>query len=224
MLIYNYHPETQAYLGSETADQSPLEPGVYLIPKHATATAPPDAPEGYKAAFIDGEWTLKQDQLGRVYWLADGSRHVVTSLSDVVPDGALDEPPDLRTEAQILAEALDYVNAVHARLIGVLVEGATEAERDTWIVKEREAQSVIDGGTSTMLAAEATARGVTVLELAQTITSKAAQYKAHVGTAGALRGGARKALQDIASGDGYAAAVSAVLADFTADVQEAIDT
>jgi hypothetical protein len=34
--VYSYHPETFEFLGFESANESPLEPGVYLIPAHAT--------------------------------------------------------------------------------------------------------------------------------------------------------------------------------------------
>ena len=40
MKIFHYHPETGAFLGEGTADLSPLEPGKWLVPAHATAIEP----------------------------------------------------------------------------------------------------------------------------------------------------------------------------------------
>jgi len=55
MKIYNYHPVTKELLSEGIADESPLEPGVYLIPAHATKKKPPTPLDG-KAIIFDGEW------------------------------------------------------------------------------------------------------------------------------------------------------------------------
>jgi hypothetical protein len=46
-----------AYLGETLAHESPLEPGVYLIPGGCVETAPPETKEGQVAVW-DGVWTL----------------------------------------------------------------------------------------------------------------------------------------------------------------------
>lgn len=61
MQIYHYHPETGEYLGEGTADESPLEPGVYLVPANATTTAPPTAMTG-KVRVWRGEWQFEDVQ------------------------------------------------------------------------------------------------------------------------------------------------------------------
>ena len=45
-------------IGEGVADESPLEPGVWLVPASATAVEPPTAPDGEVAVFADGSWTL----------------------------------------------------------------------------------------------------------------------------------------------------------------------
>ena len=49
--------QTGAYLGETIAHESPLEPGVYLIPGGCVETAPPETKEGQVAVW-DGVWTL----------------------------------------------------------------------------------------------------------------------------------------------------------------------
>lgn len=61
MQIYHYHQSTGEYLGEGAADESPLEPGVYLVPAHATTTAPPTAAAG-KVRVWRGEWVFEDAQ------------------------------------------------------------------------------------------------------------------------------------------------------------------
>lgn len=56
MNIHHYHPESCEYLWSGIADESPLEPGVYAIPAHATTIAPPSAQEGFVRRFTNDAW------------------------------------------------------------------------------------------------------------------------------------------------------------------------
>ena len=49
--------QTGAYLGETIAHESPLEPGVYLIPGGCVETAPPETKEGQFAVW-DGVWKL----------------------------------------------------------------------------------------------------------------------------------------------------------------------
>lgn len=58
MIVYHFHPVSGEYLGFSEADESPLEPGVYLIPAHATASAPPDPIDGFVRRFVDGAWLM----------------------------------------------------------------------------------------------------------------------------------------------------------------------
>lgn len=58
MKIYNYDPFTKEFLGVSEADESPLEPGIYLIPANATAEEP-TVEEGKKAVFTDNGWVYE---------------------------------------------------------------------------------------------------------------------------------------------------------------------
>jgi hypothetical protein len=57
--VYRFHPETREYLGTDLADESPLEPGVWLVPAHATELMPPDIAPGKVARFATGYWVVE---------------------------------------------------------------------------------------------------------------------------------------------------------------------
>jgi hypothetical protein len=93
MEIYHYHPITGEYLGASSADESPLEPGVFLIPAHACEDAPPPTGPNEKAIRSSGAWSVVPDYRGTIYWLPDGSRHEINDLDVVPPQDALFEAP-----------------------------------------------------------------------------------------------------------------------------------
>ena len=59
MNIYHYHAETGVFLGQGLADESPLEPGVWLIPADATLTQPPVAGENERVVWANGAWAVE---------------------------------------------------------------------------------------------------------------------------------------------------------------------
>lgn len=59
MKIFRYHPDTNVFLGEGIADESPLEPGVWLIPAHATSVAPPIPGDGEQSVWIEDSWQLQ---------------------------------------------------------------------------------------------------------------------------------------------------------------------
>ena len=71
MNIYNYDPETNQYNFSSVADESPLEPGEYLIPAYATTIAPPTAGENEAPFWTGSAWeirsTLVPEPLAKVW-------------------------------------------------------------------------------------------------------------------------------------------------------------
>lgn len=56
--IYQYDQDTGAFVGTDLARESPLEPGVFLIPAGATETAPPACSEGERPVFKNGDWVI----------------------------------------------------------------------------------------------------------------------------------------------------------------------
>lgn len=59
MKTYNYAPDTGIFHSEGLADESPLEPGVFLIPAHATTIKPPKAVLPKVAVFKDGKWSVE---------------------------------------------------------------------------------------------------------------------------------------------------------------------
>ena len=59
MKIYNYASETGIFQTEGLADESPLEPGVFLVPAYATTIKPPKATLPKVAVFKDGKWSLQ---------------------------------------------------------------------------------------------------------------------------------------------------------------------
>jgi hypothetical protein len=69
MQAYGYDPQTQEYLGPVECQPSPLEPGVALVPAHASMEAPPKAGEHEAAAWTrDGGWELRPDYRKVRFW------------------------------------------------------------------------------------------------------------------------------------------------------------
>ncbi|MDK9585411.1 phage tailspike protein [Lelliottia wanjuensis] len=59
--IHHYHEDTGEYLASSPARPSPLEPGVWLTPAHATQLTPPASRPGHVLAFREGNWLHDAD-------------------------------------------------------------------------------------------------------------------------------------------------------------------
>lgn len=60
MKIYHYDPETLEYTGESFADPSPLEPGEWLVPAHATKIEPQViANDNQIMVFENNIWLLK---------------------------------------------------------------------------------------------------------------------------------------------------------------------
>ena len=108
--VYNYDPRTRIYTGASQADESPLEPGVFLIPAHATSQPPPgwikaegaaiphDAYAALMAGKLErftsaGEWECIDDVRG-TWYDADGQRVHIDDLDADVFGLTREAPPD----------------------------------------------------------------------------------------------------------------------------------
>lgn len=108
--IYHADPVSGLPVGESLADASPLEPGEYLVPAHATLVAPPKLPTGFASVLKDGEWTAVEDHRGEKVWTAEG---VYIEIAEVgpLPQGASATMP----EAVQLQQEADRVTARRAQ-------------------------------------------------------------------------------------------------------------
>jgi hypothetical protein len=60
--VYQY-AENGVFLGTDQAQESPLEPGVFLLPRNSTLTAPPKIQEGFFLVWVEdaGKWEILPD-------------------------------------------------------------------------------------------------------------------------------------------------------------------
>jgi hypothetical protein len=97
MNAYGYDPVTKVYTGEVFCQESPLEPGVYLIPAHATTTAPPALGENEAAVFENGAWKVVADYRGTTIYSKSDSRitGTVEELGSDLPEGwTMVAPPE----------------------------------------------------------------------------------------------------------------------------------
>lgn len=102
--VYHADPVSGLPVGTSPADASPLEPGEWLVPAHATLDAPPKLPAGFAAVLQDGEWTSVEDHRGEKVWTAEGAFIEIAEVGPL-PDGASATMPEavrLKQEADRL--------------------------------------------------------------------------------------------------------------------------
>jgi hypothetical protein len=92
--IYNYHPETGEIINESPADESPLEPGVILIPSFASAIKPPNTAIREVAVFADAQWQVKVDWRGvKLFSTYDGSSVSIEEIGKTPSDVSATELP-----------------------------------------------------------------------------------------------------------------------------------
>ena len=108
--LFHFDPETRELVAESIADESPLEPGVFLVPANATSIPPTNIPAGSVAVFHGGDWINHEDHRGEEYWL-NGVRHVCGAIGSL-PDGAA----TLRPIWHVRDEKLAFIKAERDRL------------------------------------------------------------------------------------------------------------
>ena len=127
---YCFSPVTGEYMGSETAQPNPLEPGEYILSGNATFKKPPSMDADEIAVWSGDGWKVRQDWRGREYWLSDGTHYKISEIGEGKPNGALDVPPQPSLES-VKEQALTAIKRLHAQVLNEFTGNATPEERDT---------------------------------------------------------------------------------------------
>lgn len=231
MKIHNYSQTSGEYINTTVADESPLEPGKFMIPAFATAIEPPAVKANEVAVFAAGAWSIVPDYRGQtVYDKTTGDPVQITDLGALATNLVVTKP--LPTQAQIdaqfavsKAEALSAVDKFHAETVQRLAGNPTQVEKDTWSMKLATANAVLTNSTvSAEGVAFMTAAGFTTVSAqsawAAKVQANAAKFAGLVGLADSLRSQAKaviiaavdKAALDTAIADSKAAALAAIAA------------
>lgn len=95
MKIYNYHPDHKTYLGSSLADESPLEPGVFLIPAHATELEPPTCSSCEIPVFDGISWNIIDNHSGIYYSIPSGQKIEHNNPLEPPENATKEQPPEV---------------------------------------------------------------------------------------------------------------------------------
>lgn len=190
MEIYNYHHLTGEFIGSGTADKDPLNEGSWLIPDFSTVEPSLNTAENEVSVFNGISWDLKPDFRGVEFWLADGSRHVIGSISETAPIESLTSQPAPTPEQQV---SIDKAAALTEYEVSVktLIGDTSMTEVASWAKQEAQARAylvddsdqvnpVVDDTAPTILLDRLTisrAQSETKLTLARKIITNAEAYE-----------------------------------------------
>lgn len=98
MNAYKYNSETGEFINIIMCQESPREPGKYLLPANATLTAPPEEVVGKTRIWNGNKWSYVDDNRGKTLYSTIDSRittQMSFTLNDNVPTGyTLVAPPD----------------------------------------------------------------------------------------------------------------------------------
>jgi hypothetical protein len=97
MKIYHYHPDYKYFYCECEADPSPLEPGVFLIPAHATDIKPPTCELNQIQIFNETSWDIIEDKRGTYY--STQTQQVIENYNPLIsPENATTQQPPEVTE------------------------------------------------------------------------------------------------------------------------------
>jgi hypothetical protein len=109
MKIYNYHPIYKYVISCTDADESPLEPGIFLIPAHATEVEPPKCENNQIQIFTENGWELITNHIG-IYYDKETQKEFEWNNPFVEPEnGTKNPPPKVDSEFLVKWEGEEWV-------------------------------------------------------------------------------------------------------------------
>lgn len=201
--VYNYDPHTRICTGASQADESPLEPGVYLIPAHATTIEPPAVADGKVTRWrADEMWEVIPDVRG-TWYDADGQAVQIDDLGADVSALTRTPPPDAacvlvggqwkrcpdKAKAADAAKRAELCARIDAAVAAIYAGfGRFEAE---YTLREQQAKAFkaagYKGDVPVQVAAFATPAGKTPREAADIIIAQSEQLRGALSQLGVLR-------------------------------------
>ena len=126
-IAYSFNPETRVYTGTIPIQESPLEPGVWLLPANVTTTPPPDVGVGQVPAWIDGQWVSIPNPLPQSPPIEDRrSLMIVTrfqALAALLEAGKLSQAEAYFADPETPAiQRLAWQNSLHFYRVSPLVQ------------------------------------------------------------------------------------------------------
>lgn len=176
MIVYQYDPETGIHSGNMTAQESPREPCVYLIPANCTSQKTPEIGEHECAVFENEKWLIKPNWRGVTYWLPDGTEHTIDAIDVVPPENALFEKPIIpQTLEEAKTAKLTEINAACDAILNAAVKTYPNSEVLTFDQQTAEAKAYLASGNAAdapLLSALASGRGIEFDDLVNRVMAK----------------------------------------------------
>ncbi|QUS59214.1 hypothetical protein [Pseudovibrio brasiliensis] len=116
--------DSGVYVGAGLAQESPRQPGKWMLPQGAVLDAPPEIPSGMAALRKDETWCLVPDNRGEIWFDKDGNEVEIQEVGDPFEknltreSASLVKEPDkqsVRDYAEFLIEQGTLINGVMFR-------------------------------------------------------------------------------------------------------------
>lgn len=176
MIVYQYDEKTKVYVSNMRAQESPREPGKYLMPANATNLPPPQTEKNECAVWKNGEWEVKPDFRGTIYYLADGTEHTIDAIDVVPQENALFEKPIIPpTMEEAKTAKLTEINAACDAILNAAVKTYPNSEVLTFDQQTAEAKAYLASGNAAdapLLSALASGRGIEFDDLVNRVMAK----------------------------------------------------